>query len=375
MIENRKKILYVIESLNVGGAERQVCLLANNLPRDKYEVYVCVFSEQNMLIDYNGDNKFTLIKMKRSSKIDLRLIIGLADYIAKEEIALVHSLLYTANYMTRLACMLLKKKPKIVTSELSAGFSCGFFKNIFTWFVDYLLSFMSDKVMVNGLAVKRFVVAKGIPADKIEVIYNALTPLTIKTGDLRPEEIREALGVPHNKYIICMVARLDKAKDHRTLLRAIQLINNKNVVLLLVGDGEERGKIVQWVKDCNLEENVKLLGWVKDVEQYIYASDVCVLSSLREGFSNALIEYMSAAKPIVATNVGGNSEMIINGETGILVPPKNPQGLAAAIDSFIKNPSLAIAMGKKAKKAIKDKFSLEQMVKDHDQLYARLLHK
>jgi glycosyltransferase involved in cell wall biosynthesis len=142
----------------------------------------------------------------------------------------------------------------------------------------------------------------------------------------------------------------------------------------LIGDGPLRAELEALTADLNLTDRVRFLGSRDDVAALLVAADVAVLSSRSEGLSLALLEAMAAGKPVVATRVGGNPEVLTDGETGRLVPPADPEALAAALLEVLDQPGQAAALGRAARSRVVERFSLRGMVTQYEQVYERLLH-
>lgn len=143
---------------------------------------------------------------------------------------------------------------------------------------------------------------------------------------------------------------------------------------MIVGDGYLRSHLEKLAINLNISNNVIFSGHRTDIADILSCSDVAVLSSVREGFSITLLEYMAFGKPIVATDVGGNREAIINGESGIIVPPKDPIALAEGIMKFLKEKKLAEDFGKMAKERFKKKFTIQKMINETEKLYNSLYY-
>jgi len=145
------------------------------------------------------------------------------------------------------------------------------------------------------------------------------------------------------------------------------------VILVIVGEGPERANIEQMCREMQLEESVRLLGNRSDVHNVLHALDVAVLCSDMEAFSNAILEYMAAGKPVVATRVGSVEEQVEEGKTALLVPPRNPKQLADAILQLLRDPDTAAAMGLAGRKRVVRCFSIENMAREREDLFESLL--
>ena len=174
-------------------------------------------------------------------------------------------------------------------------------------------------------------------------------------------------------FVIGHVARLSSEKDQVTLIKSFSKVANvlgrQNARLVIVGDGLERAMLGKLALDLGLSSYVEFLGFRDDVPKVIDTFDVFVLSSITEGVSLTILEAMAASKPVVATRVGGNPEVVINGETGFLVPPQDPGAMADSILAFAHDPGLAKKMGMAGRKRAEQVFSLERMVDEYEKVY------
>jgi glycosyltransferase involved in cell wall biosynthesis len=174
-----------------------------------------------------------------------------------------------------------------------------------------------------------------------------------------------------NNPIVVSVARFDSMKDFDTLLRAASIVISKrnDVKFLLVGDGELKTSILEQIESLNLKNNVFVIGEVANVYGYVNLANVFVLSTTGEGLSNAVLEAMLMAKPVIATSVGGNTELLEN-MRGVLVSPRNPIELASRIINIINDKGKGEEIGKNAQKYVIDNFSIDRMVNSYEQLFS-----
>ena len=207
-----------------------------------------------------------------------------------------------------------------------------------------------------------------VPASKIQVIHNGI--------DLARFPIPNGRPGPNGRRAIT-VARLNPIKDQHTLLKAARLVADADpgFRLDLVGDGELRDDLVALCNSLGLQDHVCFLGSRDDVRCQLAAADVFVLSSLSEGISLTLLEAMASGLPVVATAVGGNSEVVVDGKTGILVPPCNPERLASAIGAILASPEMARQMGCAGRRRVETEFDLSRVVARYEGLYLSLLKK
>ena len=171
-----------------------------------------------------------------------------------------------------------------------------------------------------------------------------------------------------------MVANMRHVKGRDIFIRmaAILAASHPNVVFELAGDGED-ASLNRMINEFGIQSRVKLIGRVIDIPLFLSSLDVAVLTSRSEGLSNAILEHMAAGRPIVATAVGGNVELIKDRINGILVPPEDPKAVANAVGRLLDNPELAGQLGASAKHQVEQKYSLSAMVKRYEDFYLRLL--
>ncbi len=199
-------------------------------------------------------------------------------------------------------------------------------------------------------------------AGQISVIWNGV--------DLGPEPAPR----PRGSRAIC-VARLNRIKDHETLLRAARLVADRDprFELELVGDGAERERVERIRDQLELRDRVRLLGTLDDVRSRLAQANLFVMSSLSEGISLTVLEAMAAGLPAVVTAVGGNPEIVVEGVTGRLVPARDPDTLASVLIEVLSDPARAEEMGRAGRRRVAEHFDIRRMVREYEALYARLL--
>lgn len=231
----------------------------------------------------------------------------------------------------------------------------------------------TDVVATVCDAARNDAVRRGIvPLAKVRVVPNGIRVEAFQpVSPGRQASLRQALGLASRTRLIGSVGRLNWAKDQASLIRAFALVQRQlpDTVLLLIGDGELRTELQQCAAAEGLAERVHFLGDRSDVQQILSGLDLFALSSLSEGYSMALLEACASALPIVATAVGGNSEIVRDGVSGRLVPASDPVALADAMTALLSEPSLAQALAAAARAWVEVEGSLERMATRYDALY------
>jgi glycosyltransferase involved in cell wall biosynthesis len=214
-------------------------------------------------------------------------------------------------------------------------------------------------VAVSRDAASRAIEREGFPADRVSLIYNGIDTgrVTARTGAWRQR--------------LVTVARLEPVKSLDLLLRALAHLRGTGhaATLTVVGDGTEREALEQLTRELGLVEHVTFTGWTRNVESYLGEADLFVMSSRSEGLSLTLLEAMAVGLPVVATDVGGNPEVIEEGVTGHLVPHGSPQALAGAMAAVLARPDRAAAMGAAGRQRVLARFSLDVMADAYSRVY------
>lgn len=232
-----------------------------------------------------------------------------------------------------------------------------------------------DTIVTNAEALRDEATAQGVVA-RWEVIPSGVDVDRFRSGP-SPAEAKERLGLDPERPVVGTVGRLEERKRQDHLLVAARAMvahaNGDAPQVLVVGDGPLRSALERQAASLGIARNVRFTGAVTDVRTALAAMDVFVLPSCAEGMSNALLEAMAAARPVVATAVGGTSEVLDDGRTGILVPPGDVTALAGHVLALIRNPARAVFLGAAARRAVGEKFGAPSMVGRLEDLYeARL---
>jgi glycosyltransferase involved in cell wall biosynthesis len=235
----------------------------------------------------------------------------------------------------------------------------------------------ANAIVGNAEAVRATLISEGVDSRKIVTIHNGLDFSRIAVSpDLERAEMLSRLNLPDGYRFVTIVANLrHPVKDHGTFLRAASEVLKAvpDAAFVLAGEGELLESMQKLAGELGLISRAFFIGRCEHINELLAVSDVCVLSSIAEGFSNAILEYMGAARPVVATDVGGAREAIRDGENGFIVPPKNPEAMAERIIRLLNDSDAASAMGRAGKRIIEEKFSLAAQLRQTEELYERLL--
>ncbi|MBI4342291.1 MAG: glycosyltransferase [Candidatus Omnitrophica bacterium] len=364
-------VVYVVDDLNLGGAQRQLVELVQALPRDRYDVHIISLSAtKRAYVGALRAGKIPVTCIAQSGKWSWRTFIQLYRVIRRLRPAVVHTGLFTADLYGRLAARL--AGVRVVVSTVH---SVDFDKPSRHVMADRLLRGLTDRFIATAGAVRTVLNEReGVPPERTTVIYNGVnlrefTPAS-SNGHLRAE-----LGLPAEDPVIGIVGRLVPVKDHETFLYAAALVRQAmpRSRFLIVGDGARRAPLEHLIDQLDLRGHVRFLGSRSEVAPVYDLLDLLVVSSRYEGCCRVILEAMAMSKPVVATAVGGNPELVSSGRTGLLVPPEDPRHLADAILELLDHPDRARAMGRSARHRVEQRFSLERMVEETDRVYQELL--
>lgn len=371
-----KKILLAIGTLDVGGSEKQIVALASGLVQKGYECRLFVLNGYGKLRSYLEEIGVPIIhawnyveKKRRPSRIAMAQLKFIHETVRYKP-DIIHAFLPLVTFMGATAGRLCNT-PLVITGRRALGKHQE--RHHFLRPLDLLANSWSHLVTVNSKAVWNDVVRRdNINPQKLVLIYNSIDPKPYESAGAFREKTRQILGIkPEEKAVIC-IANLIPYKGHSDLISAtaLALKDVPEIKLLVVGQDRGIGDRLKGQADMlGIRPVVKFLGQRLDTPELLAASDLSVIASHEEGFSNVILESMAAGLPVVATDVGGNRESIVDGGTGWLVPPKAPSVLAAKVVDLLNDPSRATQWGKRGRRRIKKLFTVEKMIDSHLKLY------
>jgi L-malate glycosyltransferase len=348
-----------------GGAEKQIYELAKRLDKNKYSVTVISLD----CLGQTSGEWFTSVGC-RYHRFRVVRIYGLSGFLQgirfykflkKEKIDILQTYHFSsdiwATFWGKLANV-----PVIISNRRDMGFwRKPWHVYAYRW-VDRWV----NKIVVVSNSIRDMVIStEDVPQEKIEVIYNGV--------ELPVDPAAASLIDLKNDLVIMHVASLSPVKGHVFLLEAFKktIDQFKNVKLVLIGEDMLKGSLQNQADQMGIKNNVLFLGERKDVGSLLTIADICVLPSLSEGMSNSILEYMAAAKPVIATNVGGNPELVKNGYNGLLVKKEDVEGLKVALLTLIQDKEKRQIMGQNGLLMVKTKFTMEAMMAHYEELYEK----
>lgn len=364
-------ILHVTYDMRIGGTEMVIKNIIEGSDSNRF--CMSIFCIEDTLGPWGVDLQSKGIEVNSYSRkpgFDWGLIRRLREAIAKQNIHIVHCHQYSPWVYGAIASSLLGVK--VIFTEHGRFYpdSTNFKRRL----VNPLILKLTDAVTAisnsTRLALNEF---EFINLQKVKVIYNGIAPL--KSSPMASRKLKKSLGILENEQVIGTISRFDPIKNHKMLLSAFHLLIQKNerVKLLIVGDGEERANIESLIRTLGLKSKVILTGYQKNPTEFLSLMNIFLLPSLSEGTSMTLLEAMSLGKPCVVTDAGGNSEIVIDDETGKVTSNDVALEFSQAISTLLESPSLMKKMGENASLKFANSFNESVMNKRYGELYEELV--
>lgn len=377
-----KRILFVIGSLDLGGAEKHVANLCLALKRRGWQPEVQVYAAGGPLTSLLTDNGIPvhattlpqwLGRFVRNRRFRVRIILVLTSFALLARLwtrrpDIIHFFLPAAYLMGGVVSLLTPVKARIMSRRSLRCYQDGhpLLARLERW-----LHPKMSLILANSQAVADDLVAEGVKPEKIQLLYNGIDLSQFSQPKDR-RVLRAALGLGEDNLVMIMVANLIPYKGHADLITSLSMIKDrlpKGWVLLNVGYDGGIGKQLQALVDQHgLAENIRFLGSRTDVPDLLGLSDIGLLVSHEEGFSNAILEGMAAGLPMVVTDVGGNKEAVLDGRTGYVVPARSPSELASALLRMTQSAERT-EMGRRGRERVLELFSLEACVDAYERTY------
>lgn len=367
------KILHIVFGLPIGGAEVLLEIICRRVDKQKYDIYVCSITDEGLLGSKIHETGVKLITLNSSLRVySLATIVKLFLLIRKIDPVIVQTHMFQANTLGRIASFL-ANVPVIIATEH------GFYryKKKRQIVIDWLLSHITDKIIVISEAVKNYISLRSkIPQNKFKVVYNfidieAFVPKRDKN------ELRKEFGISALDFVIGSVGRIVKEKGYDILLNAMSLLKGRGYSFkyIIVGDGKYLSTLKANACATDLSEDVIFTGFRSDIADILQLFDIFTLPTLDEGFGISIIEAQTMGLPIIASSVDAIPEIIQNGYNGLLIPPNDPMALANGIEYLFKNAGRRSEIGGKARESVVERFSTSVGIKNLDDLYTQLTHK
>jgi len=362
------RILHLITSMPVGGAENLILTTINHLDPTRFSSVLCCIQSKGILGDeaeHSGIKLVALDRMKRK-RFDLQAVEAIAAIIRREHIDVVHCHLYHAALYGRLAAR--RTGVSSVVTVHNVYSRPKWHRRLINWWLGRHTARIIGVSQPVGNDVIRY---DCIAPEKLIVIPNGID-LAPMLQTLDRETAKSRLGLPAGAQVIGCVGRLESQKGHRFLLEVLSMLRNKRgdcPHLVIVGTGSELGNIRQGIENMHLEDRVQLLGTRRDIPEILAALDLFVLPSLWEGLPLALLEAMAAGVPVIASAVGGVGEVLNDGMYGLALPPNDVPELYKAIVDLLDDQEKRLVLGRMGAKRAHQDYGACSMVHRLEEIY------
>ncbi len=366
----------MIDSFEQGGSERQALQLVRQLHesgRSRVRL-VCLQNKGTLRSEADRLGLGEIPEYPLTSFYDRNFVTQLrrlARFLTENEIDVVHTHDFYTNIFGMTAAAMTRVRARIAYKGETGGFRTATQKRL-----ERGAFRLAHRVVANSGAVRQQLISEGVPAAKVVKHYNGLDlkRVALQSRATR-DDILAMLGLPERRLVTIVANLQHPVKDHPTFLRAAARVRTAvpDAAFVIAGEGKLMPGLRELTTQLGLERDVFFIGRCEKVAELLSVSDVCALSSTAEGFSNSILEYMAAARPVVVTDVGGAREAVIEGESGYLVSAGDHEQMAARMITLLSDPTRSRAMGERGRSVVEEEFSCEQHLANTLGLYSELL--
>lgn len=367
------RILLVIPTLDQSGAEKQFTLLATGLPRDQFEVRAVALTRGGPFAEDLQRHGVPLTILKKRWKFDPICLWKLSRVIKTWKPDVVHTWLFAANSFGRMVAGGRGRVPVIVSERCVDTWKSGWQLGL-----DRFQIPRTARLVGNSESVADFYRQQQFPAERIRVVPNGIElPAAASTlHSAERDRLRTELsGIPAGSKVLGYVGRLARQKRVMDLIWMMVLLGNvrDDVHLVLVGDGPEREWLERFTRDLDVESKVHFLGHRQDIPAILPLLDAFCLASDFEGMSNSVMEAMAVGLPVLASDIPANRELVVEGQTGYLIPVGDRAAYARAALSLFERADMAERLGVAGRRRMETEFSVPQMIADYAKIYQEVI--
>lgn len=369
-MRDRRRILVVIDGMEVGGSQRQIQHLLANLDRTRWEPELAYFRCHSHLVETIRLSGIPVHHVPKRHRIDLRFLLAFASLLRERDYSLVHAYSLTAELWAVVARAVAGRRPPLIASERSFYLA----KPAWHWMLKRVVLGASTAVIANSVIGARSTANRTrTPEALFATVANGVElPEDMDTAER--SRVREELGVSQGRSIGLFAGRLVRVKNLPCLVRALaSLPPAQRPWLGLAGGGPLRDELEQLAADLGVADDIGFLGERRDVASLLQAVDFLVLPSHFEGQSNAVLEAMAAGCPVIASDVGGTPELVHDGRTGLLFPTDDADALAAAMSRLAAEPDLRTQLARSAREHVATNHSPAALADATSAVYERCL--
>lgn len=372
------KVCYIITKLELGGAQKVALYTAEHINKNNFQEFL--ITGKGGILDEEAASKFRIYQLKNfvrevSPIKDLKTLYHIYIVLKREKPDIVHTHSSKAGILGRLAAKIAGVKTIVHTIH---GYG---FNETQKWYVKYLYiyiekfwAFFTNKLIaVSKEDIKKGIKYKIAKENKFELIRAGIDTNYYKNYIPSPE-FKKQFKKNSDTKIVSTIGPFKPQKNLKDFIKAASIVlkKNKNIIFLIIGDGEQRKELETLISNLNLINNIFLLGWRNDIPEILTSSDLFVMTSLWEGLPCTILEAMCCSKPVIANSVDGVKEIIQEAKTGFLVKPYDFKYTADKITYLLDHPELLKKMGINAKNSIGQEYDINYTVTQHEKLYKSL---
>jgi len=366
-------VMYFSNELSRGGAEEHILTLLRGLDRKHFRArWVCPPALAAQLAsDVPADVELLRLEFRRPGQFSAA--VRLAYLIRRCRVDILHSHLFYASLFASPVGWFCRVPVVMETPHVREAWRQGLKSH---YLADRLAGTFVDRYIAVSHANARYLLEeKGLPAHKISVIHNGRDIEQFDPEHPAPDGMRKKLGFGENDPVLAIVGRLEPQKGHCVLFDALSIVRQEfpSVRLVCVGEGSLRTELERQVFTLGLEDVVRFVGFQSQPASWLALADFTVLPSFYEGLPLAAIDSMAAGRAVVATAVDGTPEVVLDGKTGLTVPPGDAARLANAIRRLLRDPRLRGELGRNARKFVLEKFTQQRQIQQTQELYLSTL--
>ena len=352
------------------GTERLVAEIARRLDPSKLDVHLCCMEDSSQLRSLEGACSTAVFPLTSLYTLQgVRQLISLRSYLARHRIQIVHGFMTKTSILAVFSSIASQRV--VITSRLNTGYwYTPTWKLIFR-----ILNCGTTRVLTNSEAGRAIVAeAEKLDSRKIDVHYQGVNADRFRPG-LGDATACRRLGIPESAPVIGIVANLRPVKDLPLFLRAAKIVSDRcsQAAFLVVGHGQQLGELQALAGELGIADRVFFTKGEGRVIDYLGRMSVACLSSASEGFSNAILEYMATGLPVVVTDVGGNRELVLDGETGFLVRDRTPEAFARPLVELLEDDDLRLRMGANGLARCLSNFEMGKTIRNLQDYYLGLV--
>lgn len=380
------KVLHIITRLDRGGSAQNTLFTVSRLKKERFSVVLMsgeTKDKDSHVSDFIAQEKINYILVPQLIREinflkDIRVFKKIYQFIKEGKFDIVHTHSSKAGILGRWAAKMAGVKIIVHTphGHIFYGYGFGWFKTKLFIFIEQLTGLITDRIITLTQKGKEEHISYKIGGpDKFTPIYSGIEIDKFLNFHVNVTEEKEKLRIPFDSPVIGTVSRLSPVKGNKYFAACLPQVVDKfpDLRVLMVGEGEERKELQDYIEKKGLLKNVIFMGEFKDIRSVLSILDILVLASLNEGMGRCLLEAQVLGVPVVATKVGGIPEVVKDGISGILVPPQDSKAMAGALISLLSDKRLRCKMSQEAKKWADEKFSAKVMVEKISNLYEELI--